>query len=86
MVSAVPRALWTLAPLLHGARENATRFIFDETPLTKDQNGNDVPGDADELKTEGYIYEFGSREWSPPRAGPRFRFAASRLRSLPALW
>ncbi|MGH6635049.1 MAG: hypothetical protein ACRED0_02560 [Gammaproteobacteria bacterium] len=26
--------------------EDANRFIFDETPMTKDNNGNDVPGDT----------------------------------------
>ncbi len=36
--------------------EDAKRFIFDETPMTKDKNGNDVPGDGNEFKTEGYIY------------------------------
>ncbi len=40
--------------------ENAKRFIFDETPLTKDKDGNDVPGDGNEFKTEGYIYAPGT--------------------------
>lgn len=40
--------------------ENATKFIFDETPLTKDKDGNDVPGDGNEFKTEGYIYRPGT--------------------------
>ncbi|MBN2700204.1 MAG: hypothetical protein JXR29_01985 [Methylothermaceae bacterium] len=40
--------------------ENIQRFIFDETPLTTDANGNDVPGDGNEFKTEGYIYEPGT--------------------------
>lgn len=42
--------------------EDANRFIFDETPMTKDNNGNDVPGDGNEFKTEGYIYEAGTLE------------------------
>lgn len=37
--------------------ENAKRFIFDETPMTTDKEGNEVPGDGNEFKTEGYIYE-----------------------------
>jgi len=40
--------------------ENATKFIFDETPLTKHKDGNDVPGDGNEFKTEGYIYRPGT--------------------------
>lgn len=42
--------------------EDANRFIFDETPMTKDKNGNDVPGDGNEFKTEGYIYKRGTLE------------------------
>jgi hypothetical protein len=40
--------------------ENANRFIFDETPLTQDPAGNQVPGDGNEFKTEGYVYERGT--------------------------
>ena len=36
--------------------ENATRFIFDETPLDADG----LPGYANEFITEGYIYEAGT--------------------------
>jgi hypothetical protein len=40
--------------------ENPSRFIFDETPITQDPAGNPVPGDGNEFKTEGYIYERGT--------------------------
>ncbi len=40
--------------------ENAKRFIFDETPITQDATGNSVPGDGNEFKTEGYLYEHGT--------------------------
>ncbi|MGH8478958.1 MAG: hypothetical protein ACREXK_05125 [Gammaproteobacteria bacterium] len=40
--------------------ENAKRFIFDETPMTPGPDGNEVPGDGNEFKTEGYIYEAGT--------------------------
>ncbi len=40
--------------------ESAKRFIFDETPMTKDKQGKEVPGDGNEFKSEGYIYAPGT--------------------------